>query len=188
MFFKPIGSNKMAALASDWLRHFRLLLWNRWTACNETWQEERYQCPLPSLCFLGRSEKQDGRPGQSVNKVAYCTQVHDMWPFGPLVLKFAATCTTITRCTLECLSGPSVLWFFRFFSLLFSLLSFFPFLFVSFRFFSVSQFTGTHNLPACTSRLVVHYLYQVSYKSMQGCRRSWEDKLKCEKNSKCEGP
>ena len=54
--------NKMAALASDWLRHFRLLLWNRWTEFNETWQEARYQRPLPSLCFSGRSEKQDGRP------------------------------------------------------------------------------------------------------------------------------
>ena len=55
--------NKMAALASDWLRHFRLLLWNRWTELNETWQEARSQRPLPSLCFSGRSEKQDGRPG-----------------------------------------------------------------------------------------------------------------------------
>ena len=36
--------------------------------------------------FLGRFEKQDGRPGQSVKKVAHCTQVHDMWPFGPLVI------------------------------------------------------------------------------------------------------
>ena len=55
--------NKMAALASDWLRHFRLLLWNRWTEFNETWQEARSQCALPSLCFSGRSEKQYGRPG-----------------------------------------------------------------------------------------------------------------------------
>ena len=53
----------MAALASDWLRHFRLLLWNRWTEFNETWQEARSQGPLLSLCFSGRSEKQDGRPG-----------------------------------------------------------------------------------------------------------------------------
>ena len=53
----------MAALASDWLRHFRLLLWNHWTEFNETWQDARSQRPLPSLCFLGRSEKQDGRPG-----------------------------------------------------------------------------------------------------------------------------
>ena len=180
--FRANRKYKMAALASDWLRHFRLLLWNRWTEFNKTWQEERFQCPLPSLCFSGRwekqdgrpgfwfaetfstfplkplngilwnltgskistsstkfvffgpigktrwrslpligrdifdfysetaerpatkldrkkdlnvlyqvcvffgwSEKQDGHPGQSVKKVAHCTQVHDMWPFGPLV-------------------------------------------------------------------------------------------------------
>ena len=53
----------MAALASDWLRHFGLLLWNRWTEFKETWQEARSQRSLPSFCFLGRSEKQDGRPG-----------------------------------------------------------------------------------------------------------------------------
>ena len=53
----------MAALASDWLGHFRLLLWNRWTEFNKTWQEARSQRPLPSLCFPGPSEKQDGRPG-----------------------------------------------------------------------------------------------------------------------------
>ena len=43
--------------------HFRRLLWNRRTESNETWQEARSQRPLPSLCFSGRSEKQDGRPG-----------------------------------------------------------------------------------------------------------------------------
>ena len=30
---------------------------------NETWQEARSQCPLRRLCFSGRSEKQDDRPG-----------------------------------------------------------------------------------------------------------------------------
>ena len=46
------------------------------------------QRPLPSLWgfFLGRSAKQDGHPGQSVKKVAHCTQVHDMLPCGPLVI------------------------------------------------------------------------------------------------------
>ena len=43
--------------------HFRLLLWNRWTEFDETLQDGRSQRPLPSLCFSGRSEKQDGRPG-----------------------------------------------------------------------------------------------------------------------------
>ena len=42
---------------------FQLLLWNRRTDFNETWQEARSQCPLPSLCFSGPSKKQDGRPG-----------------------------------------------------------------------------------------------------------------------------
>ena len=55
--FRADRKNKMAVLASDWLRHFRLLLWNPWTEFNETWQEARSQCPLPSLCFSGRSKK-----------------------------------------------------------------------------------------------------------------------------------
>ena len=50
-------------LASDWLRHFRFLLWNRWWEFNETWQEARSECPPQSLCFSDRLEKQDGRPG-----------------------------------------------------------------------------------------------------------------------------
>ena len=61
--FRVDRKNKMAALASDWLRHFRLLLWNCWTEFKETWQEARSQRPLPSLCFSGRSEKQDGHHG-----------------------------------------------------------------------------------------------------------------------------
>ena len=61
--FRADRKNKMAALACDWLRHFRLLLWNPWMEFNETWQEARSQRPLPTLCFSGRSEKQDGRPG-----------------------------------------------------------------------------------------------------------------------------
>ena len=85
--------NKMAALASDWLRHFRLLLWNRWTACNETWQEERSQRPLPSLCFFGWflilgwkfwSKKQDAlaNPSKRWHIVLRCTIC------GPLGLLF----------------------------------------------------------------------------------------------------
>ena len=83
--FRADRKNKMAALASDWLRHFRLLLWNRWTEFNETWQEARSQRPLPSLCFSGRSVNKNVRLGWFLKKVAYCTQVHDMWHFGPLV-------------------------------------------------------------------------------------------------------
>ena len=35
--------------------------------------------------------------------------------------------------------------------------------------------------PTCTLRLVVQRPCQVSFKSMQQCRRSWKDKLKCVK-------
>ena len=51
VFFRAYWKNKMAALASDWMRHFWLLLWNRWMEFNETWQEARSQHPLPSLCI-----------------------------------------------------------------------------------------------------------------------------------------
>ena len=34
--------------------------------------------------FFCWSEKQDCRPGRSVKKVAHWTQVHDLWPLGPL--------------------------------------------------------------------------------------------------------
>ena len=47
--FRADRKNKMAAIASDWLRHIRLLLWNRWTEFNETWQEATSQRPLPSF-------------------------------------------------------------------------------------------------------------------------------------------
>ena len=53
----------MAAPASDWPKHFRLLLCNRWTILYETWQISRSQRALPILRFSDRSEKQVGRPG-----------------------------------------------------------------------------------------------------------------------------
>ena len=49
--------NKMATLASDWLRHFWLLLWNSWTEFSKTWQEASSQCLLPGLCFSGKLGK-----------------------------------------------------------------------------------------------------------------------------------
>ena len=46
---------------------------------------------------------------------------------------------------------------------------------------SANNLPNMNDLPACTSRLVVQHPCQVSFKSMQWCRRSWEDKLKCVK-------
>ena len=60
--FRADRKNLTAFLASYLLIHFRLLPWNSWTEFNETWQEARSQRPIPTLCFPGRSEKQDGRP------------------------------------------------------------------------------------------------------------------------------
>ena len=62
VFFGPIGKQD-GRQVFDWLKQFRLLLWNHWTEFNETWQESRYQRPLPSLCFSDQSEKkQKTRP------------------------------------------------------------------------------------------------------------------------------
>ena len=83
--FRADWKNKMAVLASDWLKHVRLLLRNCWSEFNATWQEVRSQRPLPSLCFSCRWVYKNGRPGRSVKKVAHCTEVHGMSPFGPLV-------------------------------------------------------------------------------------------------------
>ena len=57
------SEKKMAALASDWVRHFRLFLWNRRKTFNETWQEARPQLPLPSLCFFRPISKTRWPPG-----------------------------------------------------------------------------------------------------------------------------
>ena len=49
--FVLFGPIKKATLSSDWLRHFRLLLCDRWTEFNETWQEAKFQRPLQSSCY-----------------------------------------------------------------------------------------------------------------------------------------
>ena len=46
--------NKMAAPASDWLRHFRLLLW---TEFNKTWQEIRYVNAIFQVCVFRADRK-----------------------------------------------------------------------------------------------------------------------------------
>ena len=84
--FRADRKNKMAALASDWLRHFRLF-WNCWTEFKETWQDARSQRPLATVCFSGRMVNKNVHLGRFLKKVAHCTQVHDMWPFGPLVFQ-----------------------------------------------------------------------------------------------------
>ena len=69
----------------SWAEIIRLFLRNHWMEFNESWQEPRSQHPLPSLRFFGRSVNKNGHLGWSFKKVAHCTQVHVMWPFGSLV-------------------------------------------------------------------------------------------------------
>ena len=57
--FRADRKTKMAALDSDWLRHFRLRLFKCWAEFNKTWQEGRSQLLLTSLCFQDWSENQD---------------------------------------------------------------------------------------------------------------------------------
>ena len=66
--FQTDQKNIMDALASHWLRHVRLLLWNCYhlTKSNETWHEARSQRALPSLFFSDQSKKKEGRPGFSL--------------------------------------------------------------------------------------------------------------------------
>ena len=97
VFFGLIRKIKMAVLASDWPRHFWLLLWNRWMEFKETWQEARSQRSLPSLYFSGLSVNKNGCLSRFLKKVAHCPQVHDMWPFGPLVKK----CNDV-KCKINC--------------------------------------------------------------------------------------
>ena len=62
--FRAHRKNKMAALASDWLIHFNLFLWNRWRKFKGTWQEARSQRLLPWLCFSSRLINKNCRPGR----------------------------------------------------------------------------------------------------------------------------
>ena len=89
VFFRADRKKKLAVMAHDWLRHFCILLWNCWTGFKEIWQEAWYQHLLPTCVFQSDVRvNKDYRPSRSVKKVAHYTQVHDMWPFGPLVYVF----------------------------------------------------------------------------------------------------
>ena len=69
------------------LRHFRFLLWTRWTKFNETWQEADLNV-LYQVCAFGADQKNKMAVLSDLPiKVAHCTQVQDMWPFLSLVLR-----------------------------------------------------------------------------------------------------
>ena len=62
--FRADRKNKMAALASDLLRHFRLLLQNRLNGIQRNLTGSKISTPSTKFVFSGRSDKkQDSRPG-----------------------------------------------------------------------------------------------------------------------------
>ena len=51
------SENKTAALSSDWLRHFRLLLWNGWTGIQRNLTGSKLSMPSTTFVFSGKSGK-----------------------------------------------------------------------------------------------------------------------------------
>ena len=84
VFFGPIGKT--------WFPPRTLIGWNLLDFSSETTEQnstkldmkKKSQCPLTSSSFTGRLGNKNCRPSRSVKKVAHCTQVYDMSPFGPL--------------------------------------------------------------------------------------------------------
>ena len=100
----------MAAPASDWLRHFRLLLCKRWTEFNKTWQEARSQRPLPSLCFSGRSEKKMAAPSSDWLRHFRLLFFGLPWPLICwYILNFSSETTEWNSMKLDRKQGPNVL-------------------------------------------------------------------------------
>ena len=61
--FRANRKNKMAAWPLIGWDIFYFFSETQGMEFNETYQESRSKCPLPSLCISGWTEKQDGRPG-----------------------------------------------------------------------------------------------------------------------------
>ena len=85
VFFRPIGKTRWP----PWC----LIGWDIFDFFSETAERNSKKLDQKQdlnvfyqVCvFSGRWVNKNCRPGRSVKKVAHCTQVHDMWPFGPLV-------------------------------------------------------------------------------------------------------
>ena len=74
--FRTYQKSKMTTLASYRPRHFRLLLFNRWTEFHKTWLEASTYCALPCL-FVFRCD--------TSTKVAVALNMHIIRPFGHFV-------------------------------------------------------------------------------------------------------
>ena len=75
-----VDTNPFSGLCSSNIpRYFLEFTLNRWSEYNEIWQEARSYSILPSLCFSGKSEKQDDRPG------LWLAETFSISPLKPLI-------------------------------------------------------------------------------------------------------
>ena len=88
------------------MRYFRLHLLNCWAEFSETWEEARSQRPLSSLCFSGRSEKQDGHPGVWL-AVTFSTSLLKLLNWIQRNLTGSKVSTSSTKYKCKCFSGRS---------------------------------------------------------------------------------
>ena len=85
VFFEPIGKTRWPP--------WPLIGWDIFNFCSETAERNSTKLDtkkdlnvLYQVCVFRADRKKQN--GQSIKKVAHCTQVHDMWPFGPLVCSY----------------------------------------------------------------------------------------------------
>ena len=152
MFFGPIGKTRWPP--------WPLIGWDIFGFSSETaeWNSTKLDRKqdfnvLYQDCVFRRSEKQDGRPGQSAKKVAHCTQVHDMWPFGPLV----SACGPKLKCTIVFMN---FLWSVRCPSI------------DNYPHFHFSSETAERNLTKLCRKEILNILYQVCV-----FRADWKTKM-----------
>ena len=77
----------MAALASDWLRHFRLLLWKRWTEFNE---KDRFIDKRPTIVNMITSFWNEEHADNN-DDVEYLPPVNKR-PKGPRIVHLSTMC------------------------------------------------------------------------------------------------
>ena len=85
VFFWLIQKTIWAALASDWLRHILTFPLKRLNGIQRNLTGSKILVSSTKFVFFGLKRKSLANPSK---KVAHCTQVHVMGPFGPLVYEF----------------------------------------------------------------------------------------------------
>ena len=72
----------MATLASEWPRHLRLLLCNRWAEFNKAWQEARSESPVGSTKFVFFGPIEDNNIATLTSDWLLCNywiEINEIW-------------------------------------------------------------------------------------------------------------